>query len=242
MAKDTFYFTHDYNSRNDPKIKKLISKHKFLGYGIFWAIIEDLYQNANALPTDYESIAFDLRTDPELVKSIICDFDLFQFDGEEFGSKSVETRLNARNAKSLKARESALNRWNKSERNANALPTQSDCNAIKESKVNENKVNESSEITLTNFKVTDLIIKNILEMNKILPYWSKLARLSPDQTRTELTDFLTEKKLLEKTYINLDDLKHHITSWFKKTDFTKKNKGDLGYKQTPKTYTQPSKF
>ena len=39
--KNTFYFSHDYNARNDIKIKKLIAKHGYLGYGIFWAIIED---------------------------------------------------------------------------------------------------------------------------------------------------------------------------------------------------------
>ena len=43
-----------------------------------------------------------------------------------------------RNDKSSKARESAQKRWTK---DANALPTQSECNAIKESKVNENKIN-----------------------------------------------------------------------------------------------------
>ena len=61
MSKDTFYFSHDYNVRNDIKIKKLINKHGFLGYGLFWAIIEDLYNNTNVLPMDYECIAFDFN-------------------------------------------------------------------------------------------------------------------------------------------------------------------------------------
>ena len=52
MNKETFYFSHDYNSRNDVKIKKLLSKHGLLGYGIFWAIIEELYNNTNVLPLD----------------------------------------------------------------------------------------------------------------------------------------------------------------------------------------------
>ena len=43
--KDTFYFPHDYNSRTDEKIKLLIRKHGIEGYGIFWAIVEDLYNN-----------------------------------------------------------------------------------------------------------------------------------------------------------------------------------------------------
>lgn len=149
--KDTFYFSHDYNARSDIKIKRLISKHGMAGYGIFWALVEDLYNNANALPTDYESIAFDLRTDCELIKSIVVDFDLFVIDGATFGSSSVERRLNERDSKSKKASESARKRWENmrthSESNANAMPTQSEGNAIKERKgkeKKESKVDDSS--------------------------------------------------------------------------------------------------
>ena len=97
MAKDTYYFSHDYNTRNDSKIKKLLAKHGYLGYGLFWAIVEDLYNNANALPLEYESIAFDLRTNENVIESIINDFDLFCIDKSEFGSTSIERRLNERN-------------------------------------------------------------------------------------------------------------------------------------------------
>jgi hypothetical protein len=141
--KDTYYFSHDYNTRTDVKIKRIIAKYGMLGYGVFWAIIEDLYNNANALPTDYESIAFDLRTNEMVVKSIINDFDLFIIDDDVFGSMSVQRRLDERNQKTVKARESANKRWEKKNNDANALQPQSDSNAIKESKVNENKENES---------------------------------------------------------------------------------------------------
>jgi hypothetical protein len=137
--KDTFYFSHDYNARFDEKIKLLIRKHSMLGYGCYWSIVEDLYNNANALRTDYEGIAFDLRITIEQAKSIINDFDLFVIDGDLFGSASVERRLNERNEKSAKARESAFNRWNKQKENANAMRTQSDGNAIKEKKGKESK-------------------------------------------------------------------------------------------------------
>ena len=105
-----------------------------MGYGIFWALVEDLYQNANALPTHYDSIAYDLHTIPEIVKSVINDFGLFVVDGDSFGSLSVQRRLDVRNKKSIKARESANKRWKEKEPNANALRTQSDSNAIKERK------------------------------------------------------------------------------------------------------------
>lgn len=145
MAKDTFYFSHDYNSRNDEKIKFLLRKHGIIGYGLFWAIIEDLYNNANALRTDYEGIAYDFRVECELVKSVINDFDLFVFDGETFGSLSVQKRLDERDSKSIKARESASKRWT----NANAMQSQCEGNAIKERKVKEikeKKVNKVKEI------------------------------------------------------------------------------------------------
>ena len=116
------------------------------GYGIFWAIIEDLYINTNVLPSDYDCIAFDLRTTPEIVDSIINDFGLFINDGKNISSTSVERRLMERSEKSTKARESVLKRWEKYERNTNVLPTQNDSNTIKEKKNKENnkKVNKES--------------------------------------------------------------------------------------------------
>jgi hypothetical protein len=135
MPKDTFYFSHDYNARNDEKIKRLIRKHGMQGYGVFWSIVEDLYNNANALRLDYDGIAYDLRSDSDTVFSVINDFDLFVFDVNTFGSLSVQKRLDERNDKSIKARESANKRWN----NANALQSQSDSNAIKERKGKEIK-------------------------------------------------------------------------------------------------------
>jgi len=138
MPKDTFYFSHDYNARNDEKIKRLIRKHGMIGYGIFWSIVEDLYNNANALRTDYEGIAYDLRSDSEVVASVVNDFDLFIFDGDFFGSNSVQERLDQRNNKSESARKSASYRWE----NANALQTQSEGNAKKERKGKEIKGKE----------------------------------------------------------------------------------------------------
>jgi hypothetical protein len=160
MTKDTFYFSHDYNARFDEKIKQLIRKHSMLGYGCYWAIIEDLYNNANALRTDYDGIAFELRITTEQAKSIINDFDLFVFDGDYFGSASVERRLNERNEKSVKARQSAFNRWNKVKDDANALRTQSDGNAIKESKGKKKK-----EIIHTSF---DHLSITTTEFNKLI--------------------------------------------------------------------------
>lgn len=140
--KQTYYFSHDYNTRQDEKVKKLLRKHGYLGYGLFWAIVEDLYNNANALQTDYDGIAYELRVDCDIIKSVLHDFDLFNFDGDTFSSKSVQNRLDKRNNKSISARESAQKRWN----NANALQIKCERNAIKERKGKEKKINKINSI------------------------------------------------------------------------------------------------
>lgn len=125
MGKDTFYFPHDYNARTDDKIKPLMRTHGLVGYGLYWCIVEDLYNNANAMRLDYDGIAYDLRTKPELVRSIINDFGLFVIDNDKFSSDSIKRRLLERTEKSENARKSANKRWH----NADALPTQSEGNA-----------------------------------------------------------------------------------------------------------------
>jgi hypothetical protein len=139
------YFSHDYTSRTDPKIKRLIAQHGMAGYGIFWAIIEDLYVNTNVLPSDYDCIAFDLRTTPEVIDSIINDFGLFANDGTNISSTSVERRLEERKDKSTKARESANRRWKKYDRNTNVMRSQCDSNAIKEKEIKEKEIKVKKE-------------------------------------------------------------------------------------------------
>ncbi len=174
MEKDTFYFSHDYNARQDSKIKKLISVKGFAGYGLFWAIIEDLYNNANALPTDYETIAFDLRTDSETIRSVVNDFGLFVVEGDFFGSLSAEKRINRRNEKSKKAAESANARWGKAKSDANALRLDNERNAesenrnaIKETKVNETKGQENKKNERTGNEIKENESKRESEWVKV---------------------------------------------------------------------------
>jgi 5-methylcytosine-specific restriction endonuclease McrA len=83
------------------------------GYGVYWCLVEDLYNNANELILDYEGISFDLRVSPELIKSVINDFQLFKIEGNSFFSESISRRLEKRNIKSDSAKESASAKWGK---------------------------------------------------------------------------------------------------------------------------------
>jgi hypothetical protein len=137
--KTVIYFSHDCQTRGDNKIQELIFRHGMQGYGVFWAIVENLYINANAMPQHYNRIAFDLRVDEKLVQSVIEDFDLFQIQEQIISSNSVEKRLQELKIRSKKAKEKADKRWG----NATEMPQHSQSNAIKEKKRKEKKVNNT---------------------------------------------------------------------------------------------------
>ena len=201
MKKETFYFSHDYNVRTDEKIKSLIRKHGMEGYGVYWSIVEDLYNNANAMRTDYEGIAYDLRVHTNMIESIIKDFNLFQVDDEYFSSVSIANRLSQRIEKSEKAKESANKRWSK---NANAMRPHSDSNAIKESKGKESKDN----IVIDSSKLLNVF-------NSIL---GKNSRVVSDKAKTQIKQRIKEgytKEDIVKAITNASKDAHHIDTSYK---------------------------
>ena len=146
MKKDAYYFSHDSNSSNDEKIVNLRVEHEWAGYGLYWAIIEKLRDaNSYRLQCNFKAIAYHLNCSEDIIKSIVCDFDLFIIENNYFFSESLIKRMELKEYKSQKARESANKRWGN---NANAMPTHNDSNASKgkESKVKEKKVNKSKVI------------------------------------------------------------------------------------------------
>ena len=74
MGKDTYYFSHDYNARNDKKISALVREFKSAGYGIYWCTAEMLHEEGGTMDWDeltISSISKDLNEDFELVKKVV---------------------------------------------------------------------------------------------------------------------------------------------------------------------------
>lgn len=113
MYKSAFYFSHDYYARMDGKMVKLAMKHGMAGIGVYWCIVEMLYEESGYMPREYERISFELRTDTNVVQDIVEESKLFEFDDENFWSKSVLARLQERCDKSEKARKSIQARWDR---------------------------------------------------------------------------------------------------------------------------------
>lgn len=187
--KEAFYFTHDYNARNDERIISLRRKCKLEGYGAYWFLIEMLAENSeHKLPLKkLEDYAFEMRVECECIASVINDFDLFENDGVFFWSNRLLNHFSEREEKTIKARESAMIRWskktsNKADKNANALRTQCECNAIKERKGKEmvNKIDPTVPIELLNKKdPTDgMTIAKKFGNEKINFLFSEIERLT----------------------------------------------------------------
>lgn len=142
--KDTYYFQHDYNARNDPKLQEVLLEHGVAGVGVFWCVIEQLYEQGGKLPHKAcKSIAFALHVDCKLVESVVKDFDLFKLDARHFWSKSVIARLDRRKEVSDKRKTAAASRWKQRQQEVQ-VQSKDDAIALQElSKEKESKGKET---------------------------------------------------------------------------------------------------
>jgi len=120
QIKSTNYFSHDSNARNDEKLVRLRMKQGAAGYGVYFMILERLREEVDYMSAkDYNMIAFDLRVDAAIVKSVVEDFGLFTFtdDGKCFYSESFTRRMDIkdtlRRQRSEGGKIGMKNRWKK---------------------------------------------------------------------------------------------------------------------------------
>ena len=169
--KESYFFSHDYNARQDPKMQEVLMDYGVAGIGIYWCIVEQLYEQGGRMAlASIKAIAFALHVAQDDVRSIVMNYGLFDNDGTEFWSPSVKRRMEERNAKTERRVRAASKRWqnadamhNDSNANADAMHNDSNANAmqmhkkndamqcyIKESKVKEIKEKESNNKSLCN--------------------------------------------------------------------------------------------
>ncbi len=124
------------------------------GIGLYWCIIEFLYENNGylTLDDDMEMLVYELRIDKEKILKLIENYDLFKIFKNKFFSQSVLNRLQEIEELSKSNREKAMKRWGKrketrhtngntenmqEESNGNATASVRQCD-IKEKKIKEN--------------------------------------------------------------------------------------------------------
>jgi bacterioferritin (cytochrome b1) len=135
MTKDAFWFKHDSNAHRDPKLVSLIIKMGYEGYGLYWALVEKMREEATyKLPLDFDMLAYDLRSDAEKIKRIVNEFGLFSVKKDCFFSRSLKKRMKDWEESKQKridaGRKGGLAKAQQSSSNAKAMPQQSSSNAL----------------------------------------------------------------------------------------------------------------
>lgn len=233
--KKTYYFQHDYNARNDPKLQAVMIKYGLAGIGAFWCIVEMLYEQDGTLPiTSISSIAYTLHADEEMLKNIVCKMDLFECNKKIFWSRSVRKRLGIINKISDIRRKAAEKRWKSSKNgdmkamqkqcksnanaqnnDANAMQTECKCNAIKEKEIKGNDIKEYNDTNTDNARdAREEELQHQFLSNTIV--WEQLAmrnHKSASELKMMFEDFKVDCQIRLTRHDDLRDLQKHFVDW-----------------------------
>jgi len=227
--KETFYFSHDYNAREDAKIQNMMSDMGWEGYGLYWVIIEKLAEAGGRLAIkDTKGLSFALRVEEEKIILLRDNYDLFCKDETSFWSNRLLVHIKKRSKISLirqkLGRKGGLAK-------AKQLPSKpianQEQNVAKESKGKESKGKEITSESTPAQEMKDFISnpervislirekggdEDIVrrEIQKFISYWTERNK-SGTKERWEL----------QPTF----DVKRRLATWFNKIqDFNKKPK------------------
>lgn len=145
------------------------------GYGIFFMLIERLREEEGYKSTiDYTTLAFDLRVEPEKVKQVVENYDLFKFteDGKYFYSDSFNERMEMMDLKRKKLAEAgkrgAEKRWENRQKDSKAIPKpkQKDSNPNSQAIATPKQPYSNANSTLMAFDGNKIKL-NKIKLNKI---------------------------------------------------------------------------
>lgn len=140
MPLENLWFRHDFNARNNPKLLKLKMKMNMEGVGIYWCLIETLYElNGYLKEDDLETFCFNEHIEMEKVKQVLK-LANFQYDKNKgFYSNGVLERINQREEYCKKQKDKANKRWSKEKKQAPVPDWFEDYQKDQESRFEENK-------------------------------------------------------------------------------------------------------
>ena len=87
-----YFFNHKPSIYKDSKIQRLIFREGMAGYGIFWSLLERLCNYENQMEADFEALAFELRSESNLIRNIVENYGLFIHENNIISSKLIKQR------------------------------------------------------------------------------------------------------------------------------------------------------
>lgn len=137
MAKMKHFFPHDASASRDGKILEMKMEFGAKGYGVYWEILEYLFEQGGTTKYNPRLIAIAIHEDVRFVKrflsSCIDDHKLFETDGTYLWSKRLRSELERIEDISMK------NSKNVSKRYASST-----CKSNCKKELDEHKVNKES--------------------------------------------------------------------------------------------------
>lgn len=164
MGKEAYYFSHDSNARNDEKILMLRAEHGSEGYGIYWVLVEMMFESSGTSlhHNKVKGIAVSSNIDITVLEGVIntcITEELFVSDGTKFWSESLKRRKGKyqemKEKKSIAGRKGMAKRWGKQEEDNGVITDDNTTNNSvitkdnkgKERKINKSKVKESNYLS-----------------------------------------------------------------------------------------------
>lgn len=200
MTKDTYYFPHDYHARHDTKIEAMVNDYGVEGYGMYWVIIERLYESRNNKIEKFPKLFFGLATElcvspdraEKFVLSLINDYRLLEEDENHIWSDSVLRRMEIREQQRLmkvnSGRVGGIHSGITRKRKQNEAPLQEiEANEAKERKGKESKV-KSNILPLSDSEFIESLKTNPafngIDINRELGKMDRWLVANPQRQRT----------------------------------------------------------
>ena len=207
MAKETYYFSHDSNARNDEKILMLRAEHGWQGYGLYWALLEMMFEAKETCLSHakVKGIAISYNVDITLLQSVIntCEAErLFVSDGVVFWSDSLRDRkqkfLELRQQRADAGKKGMAKRWGSD----NGVITEVGSVITKNNKVKESKEKEKKEKEIKD------VYRTIQHLALTVDDYSKLRENFSEQDIEDILDEMenwTKLKTKRSAYLTANN-------------------------------------
>ena len=198
--KETYYFQHDYNATQDPKLIALLARCGLDGIGMFWIMIEILHQQPNSKISrdsynDY--IDFYGRVDGDnehllnKIKQVLIDVGLFvEQDGFVYSNRVLE---NKRQRQEISEKRSFAGKRS-TEIRQNQTSVEQVLNKIQHKKGKERKEKEKKlniiERGETPSSVASRFFNNLEEQERVIEQLT-LKGYEPNSVKQEIAKFLS---------------------------------------------------
>lgn len=247
--KNTFYFNHDCNARDDDKIVAVRMKQGAEGYGIYFMLLELLgCSEGCALRRDYNGLAWQLRVPTEAVKRVIEDYGLFQFseDGKLFHSARLKAQMDAmsetRAKRSQAGKRGMESRWktppDNQALNNGVITNVTTLDNIKEKKEKKDNITTPPIIPPNGVDggggLRDFF-KEISEDEKYLTDTACVTGMTIEWLRAMIPLFRTQCEATETRHGNLRDVKRHFLNYVNKKKQINEQSSSYGTKETDRS-------